>query len=173
VTYKFYQDVEDLFWERALPIAQAAREQGNGACWLWSGTKNAAGYGLLWVPDEFGGYYESVHRLSYEIFWLWQQPLRDRMALHHCDTPACFNPLHLYPGTAADNALDRRLTHLTPMERFAAVLKRRLAQWRQQECQEYELTAHDLMRMLAARFRRGAAEQQEEVRNVELTERTR
>ena len=71
----------------------------NGECWLWTGTKKR-GYGSI------GIFYKEykVHRISYEIFI---GPIPEGMLVcHSCDTPLCFNPLHLFLGTDQDNTMD-------------------------------------------------------------------
>jgi len=70
----------------------------NTSCWLWLGALQNAGSGY----GRLGGLY--AHRLSYEHF---RGPLGPGMyACHHCDTPQCVNPDHLFAGTNQDNRDD-------------------------------------------------------------------
>jgi hypothetical protein len=70
-------------------------------CWLWTAAKNDKGYGI--VKRE--GTCWRVSRLAYKVF---VGPFDEALnILHKCDTPSCFNPEHLYPGTQQDNAEDR------------------------------------------------------------------
>ena len=74
-------------------------EEING-CWLWNGGLNSTGYGRMFRD----GRYVFVHRLSYEVH---VGPIEGGLhVLHHCDTPRCVRPEHLFLGTMSDNMLD-------------------------------------------------------------------
>ena len=69
-------------------------------CWLWTGGKLSDGYGHLCVHNRR----VLAHRLSWEV---WVGPIpADLCVLHRCDTPACFNPEHLWLGTRSENNRD-------------------------------------------------------------------
>lgn len=70
-------------------------------CWLWPGKKIGGGYGAIRVH----GRYESVHRVAM-FLWCGFDLKSSSWVLHKCDTPACYNPLHLYVGTPEDNVAD-------------------------------------------------------------------
>lgn len=87
------------FWSRV-------DKRGEDECWNWTGkAHHAFGYGVLTI----GGKYVSSHRRAYELSY---GPIPPKMSvLHKCDNPQCCNPTHLYLGTEADNARDRKLHH--------------------------------------------------------------
>ena len=85
----------DLFW-RDVTIGAP------DACWEWQGKRKALGYGRC---DRQGVLPESgAHRVAYALL---NGPIPSGLdILHKCDNPPCVNPVHLYPGTDADNKHD-------------------------------------------------------------------
>ena len=68
-------------------------------CWIWEAAKDKDGYGTLWNGKKI-----KAHRFSYELYL--EKIPNDLFACHHCDTPSCVNPMHLFVGTAKDNTQD-------------------------------------------------------------------
>jgi hypothetical protein len=68
---------------------------------LWTKYRNAKGYGIV----GHNGRTYLVPRVSMMLFRGFDinSPLD---VLHSCDTPACFNPAHLRPGTPKENVRD-------------------------------------------------------------------
>lgn len=89
----------------------------NSGCWLWTACTLPTGYGQLGVRR---GRKRSMlaHRLSYEHFHNDKLQEED-LVLHHCDTPQCVNPDHLFVGTQADNMadMDRKGRRVPPPHR--------------------------------------------------------
>lgn len=73
----------------------------NGGCWLWSGAMDRKGYAKF----GYDGLNQTASRLAYEV-WVGPIPPDKPLVCHHCDTPACIRPDHLFAGTAKDNAVD-------------------------------------------------------------------
>ena len=71
-------------------------------CWLWRGQiAKKTGYGR-YRPSWSKLLY--AHRISYSLF---VGPIPANLYVcHHCDTPSCVNPAHLYVGTQQDNMRD-------------------------------------------------------------------
>jgi hypothetical protein len=78
------------------------------ACWEWTGSIRAEGYGVMGYPNSRGS--EQAHRVSWEIN---VGPIPPGLfVLHRCDNRRCvraeLNPAtsHLFVGTQRDNLLD-------------------------------------------------------------------
>ena len=73
-------------------------------CWPWLGAKKGNHeYGILSVPNN-NRKQVYAHRVSAMIhFGMFSIKA---MVCHHCDTPACVNPNHLYIGDVRSNARD-------------------------------------------------------------------
>ncbi len=86
------------FWTK---VDQISSPHG---CWLWTGTRQSKGYGILHLPPQ-----TLAHRVSYQIRFGSIPP--DLYVLHNCpgaDNPLCINPDHLWIGTLDDNNRDMR-----------------------------------------------------------------
>ena len=86
-----------------LPVVDrllAKREVVQG-CWIWVGSCTRDGYGVMTVGRNNQ---RRVHRLSYEHF-VGAIP-GGMLVCHSCDNPKCFNPNHLFLGSARENTQD-------------------------------------------------------------------
>lgn len=76
-----------------------SKVQKTDSCWIWIGNLNTTGYGIF----KFGRQRYGAHRISY---YLHHGKWPVGIICHHCDTPQCVNPDHLYDGTSQSNAID-------------------------------------------------------------------
>ena len=94
------EPLETKFWRKV---------NKTDGCWLWTGTKNAWGYGtigirVLAVDGKPAWRIVRAHRVAYEMT-VGPIPAGAHL-LHSCDTPACVRPEHLRPGTMQENIAD-------------------------------------------------------------------
>ncbi len=85
------------------------------ACWEWLGYKDTNGYGKCGTAHRK---IALAHRVAY-VLTNGEPPTDKPFLLHKCDNPGCVNPLHIFPGTQADNIADM-------------IKKRRNNQWARQ-----------------------------------------
>jgi hypothetical protein len=76
----------------------------NSGCWLWEGSINQQGYGLIWT-NEHGGRADRAHRVSVRLSG--RAITEAQVVRHVCDNPSCVNPDHLLVGDTAENVRDR------------------------------------------------------------------
>ena len=72
--------------------------------WLWLGPYDKNQYGLF-------SYSKKVYRAHRVAFFLHYGKMPSNFACHYCDVPSCVWPLHLYDGTAKENAQDKSRRH--------------------------------------------------------------
>lgn len=86
---------EERFWTKV-------DKRGPNECWPWLGAK-LKGYGRY----RYAGRSALAHRLAYAFAY--GIDLSGLLACHSCDSPGCVNPAHIFPGSHADNCLDKLL----------------------------------------------------------------
>jgi len=93
--------------EKIENIAQYAEERidRSGDCWLWTGSLNTNGYGIVWFRPNGVKTGYLAHRLVWELI---NGPIPEGLkVLHRCDNPPCVRIEHLSLGTQSDNIADR------------------------------------------------------------------
>lgn len=94
--------IEDRFWDKVDkngPIPKHRPELG--PCWLWMGSKQPSGYGIMKINSKK----VRVHRLAWQLT---HGSIPDGLwVLHHCDNPLCVNHNHLFLGDHLDNIKDK------------------------------------------------------------------
>lgn len=73
-------------------------------CWLWTGLKDAAGYGRFFCRVDDPQNARPAHRFAFHAFV--RELSEGECVLHKCDVPACVNPDHLFAGSYTDNNRD-------------------------------------------------------------------
>jgi hypothetical protein len=83
--------IEERFWRKV---------NKTETCWLWVGASDGGGYGMIGLDGKMA----KAHRLS----WIMSNgPIPEgQWVLHHCDTPACVRPDHLFLGDRQANMDD-------------------------------------------------------------------
>lgn len=84
---------ESQFWAKGEYVTESG-------CLIWMGGEGWNGYGQL----VYHWKHWRAHRLAWELTY--GSTPAGLNVLHHCDTPLCFNPRHLFLGTQLDNVLD-------------------------------------------------------------------
>lgn len=88
----------ERFWRRVEKSSDV-----NG-CWLWQGQVDKDGYGLLHDSEKPGKRGNiRAHRYSWRLH---SSDPGEKFVCHHCDTPGCVRPDHLFLGTCDDNLKD-------------------------------------------------------------------
>lgn len=94
-----FKTIQEQFWSKV------KYSDDLFSCWEWQGSFDNKHYGRIFIKRKS----VLAHRISYLIH---NGTIDDNlMVLHKCNNPKCWNPAHLYQGTAKDNANDKVKSH--------------------------------------------------------------
>lgn len=90
---------ERHFWDGAIPCSLG--------CLVWQRCRDRHGYGTARIyPPGAAGIVMTAHRVAWT--YTYGEIPAGMHVLHRCDNPPCIRPDHLFLGTNADNARDRK-----------------------------------------------------------------
>ncbi len=93
--FGFTESIPERYWSKVVKT---------DGCWSWTGQRTDKGYGRLGAGPRAGAAI-GAHRISWILNY---GPIPEGMCvLHHCDTPPCTRPDHLWLGTTPDNNQDQ------------------------------------------------------------------
>ena len=88
-----HRPAEIRFWEKV---------NKTDTCWLWTAQRTTGGYGVFRIRNPRAQ--TTAHRVAWEMA---HGPIPDGLNVcHHCDTPSCVRPDHLFLGTQRENLRD-------------------------------------------------------------------
>lgn len=89
-------------------LAVGFRVRKKTGCWLWQGLRvGKKHYGRLRrVPRKVPGVHGRAHICSYLRAHNLPRVPKGMYVCHHCDTPHCINPEHLWLGSNQENQID-------------------------------------------------------------------
>lgn len=91
VNFRKPAPIEQRLWKHIAP-------EPNSGCWLWMGSVDGRGYGMIKVNTDRT---RRAHIVSYELA---NGPVPDGLVLDHlCRVTCCANPDHLEPVTSREN----------------------------------------------------------------------
>lgn len=72
-------------------------------CWIWTDSVNNQGYGRIGIGS-------TKTYLAHRVMWEIENGKipEGKFVCHHCDTPSCVNPHHMFIGTQKDNMRDAK-----------------------------------------------------------------
>lgn len=93
-------EAEVRFWEKVNKDGPVQPHMET-CCWVWTASLDDVGYGRIWDGER----QVLAHRFSYLLA---RGVLANSDVCHHCDTPACVRPDHLFDGTHLENMTDAK-----------------------------------------------------------------
>ncbi len=118
-------EAEARFWshvDKDGPQKSGPYYEGIGNCWTWRGVPTSV-YNSMKVNGVIRKAHHIPFLLSGGVF------SHGTMGCHHCDTPSCVRPSHVYAGTMAENVRDSvkrhpKMTDLDYVEAYPDVARR-------------------------------------------------
>ncbi len=121
-------DLAEHFWAQVNKHSGHQVPYVDGECWLWIGRFQRPGYGAVNLCRfrKTGTREGRAHRIAWELT---HGPVPDGLfVLHHCDTPACVRPSHLFVGSQLANRQDASQKQRVPHGEAVWVAKLTAAQ---------------------------------------------
>ncbi len=112
-----------------------------GDCWKYTG--DCSPYGRFWIAGRNVG----AHRIALAIK-LGYDPF-PLLACHSCDWEPCCLPEHLFPGTPADNMIDKKLKGRASSGELSGPRLHPEAMFRGEQCHTAKLTAAQVLEIVA------------------------
>lgn len=100
----FSEAVQKRFWA-------SVEIKESDECWVWTGNRNVAGYGRLWIGEKA----YRANRVACALHY--GEIGAGVLACHSCDNPPCCNPKHLFLGTEETNAMDSAAKGRKPQQK--------------------------------------------------------